>query len=109
MIGEFWAGVGMIEYLASIMIFGAWVVGFLPLYLLVPLRSPLWKWPICTICGAIGGAALMLIIGRALLSSNEPWADYVRPSIVAAGVGWITCLFASLTRRYFQYSTRKSE
>ena len=46
----------------------------------------------------------MLIISRALLSSSEPWADYVRPCIVAAGVGWITCLFASLTRPYFQYA-----
>jgi hypothetical protein len=101
MVGEFSAGFGMIDYLASILMFGAWLVIILPLYLLVPLRSPLWRWPICTICGAIGGAAFLIVIGRLLLSSTEPWNDYIRPCIVAAGVGWITCLFASLTRGYF--------
>jgi hypothetical protein len=107
MVGEFLAGVGMIEYMASIMIFCVWLVVGMPLYLLIPIRSPLWRWPICTICGAIGGAAIMLVVGRAVLSSSEPWGDYVRPSIVAAGVGWITCFFASLTRRYFQLAIKK--
>lgn len=108
MIAEFWAGVGMIESLASITMFLTWLVGFLPLYLLIPLHSTLWRWPICTICGAFAGASLMLIISLALSSSGEPWADLVRPSIIAAGIGWITCLFASLTRHHFQYSTKKS-
>jgi hypothetical protein len=37
-------------------IFGTWLVLLLPLYLFVPFRSILWRWPICTLCGALGGA-----------------------------------------------------
>jgi len=107
MIGEFWGGVGMIEYLASILIFGIWLVVILPLYLLVPLSSSFWKWPICTICGAVGGATIMLIISRAVLSSSESWNEHLRLCIFAAGVGWLICLFASLTRRYFNTTRQK--
>jgi len=95
----------MIEYLASILMFCVWLVVILPFYFLIPLRSPLWRWPICTICGAIGGATIILVISP----SAETWNDCVRPCIVAAGVGWITCLFASLTRPYFEYAIGKSE
>jgi len=107
MLGEFWGGVGLAIYLASLLMFLTWIFAILPLYLIVPLSSHLWRWYSCTICGAVGGAVIMLVVSCALLSSSESLHDCVRPCLVAAGVGWITCSFASITRQYFQYAARR--
>ena len=84
--------------IAGAFILVAWLVVFLPLYLLVPLRSPLWWWPVCTTCGSVSGAAIMLGFYRLVSPLPLHW-DY--PVTVAAVVGGVTCLFASLTRHRF--------
>ena len=78
----------------------AYVTFFLPIYLLVPTRSPFWRWPVCTSCGVVSGAAIMLGFYRIVAQSPEivRWDYFVT---VAAVVGGVTCLFASLTRYRF--------
>jgi hypothetical protein len=78
---------------AGTLIFATWLIALVPLYLLVPLQSILWRWPICTICGSASGAAIVLAFGPQV------------PSIymmLSALVGGVTCLFASLTKFRFQ-------
>jgi hypothetical protein len=84
--------------ISAIFVFGIWLILLLPLYLLVPRRSILWWWPICTICGAACGAALMFVVGR----TESPQAtDAWLYEIFGAAVGGVTCLVGSLTARYF--------
>src|SRR5260370_30541600 len=37
-----------------------WLLLLVPLYLFVPSSSSLWRWPVCTICGAVAGYLIML-------------------------------------------------
>jgi hypothetical protein len=101
--GEWWDTPGFYAFYAAIagtFIFGTWLVILIPLYLLVPLRSPLWHWLVCTICGVLSGALIMFVICRVSSPQAVDWPSYV---VLAAIVGGVTCLFASLTRRRFQY------
>jgi hypothetical protein len=82
---------------AAAFVFGTWIVVLIPLYLFVPLRSSFWRWPKCTICGAVSGAAIMVVIGNGM----EPQILFVYAGL-AAMAGGVTCLFASLTRYRFQ-------
>jgi hypothetical protein len=100
--GEGWAGVAVMGIFSGILILGTWFVALLPLYVLVPSRSVLRKWPICTLCGVVSGAIIMLIFGMITSPSTVPWHQYVPYCTFAAVVGGITCLFGSLTRRFFR-------
>jgi len=81
-------------------VFVPWLLVFLPLYLFVPPRSFLWRWPVCTACGMTFGGVLMN-----LLSQPNPHDD-LSPLFVAfaAMTGGITCLFASLTMPRYHYT-----
>jgi hypothetical protein len=68
-----------------------WLLALLPLYFMVPLHSILWRWPICTVCGALAGAVIMLPFGH-------PLSDFAG---LAALIGGATCLFGSVSRNYF--------
>jgi ABC-type uncharacterized transport system permease subunit len=85
---------------SAMFIFGTWLLVLLPLYLLVPLRSSLWRWYICTPCGVASGAAIMFAFTRYTSPQATDWPVYV---ILAAIVGGITCLFGSLTSHRFHY------
>ncbi|MEO7966750.1 MAG: hypothetical protein ABIT38_22860 [Gemmatimonadaceae bacterium] len=79
-----------------------WVLILIPLYLFLPLRSALWRWPVCTACGALAGFLIMAfffggIPGFGQLSSGA-WDFY----ILAAIIGSITCLIGSLTKHMFK-------
>src|SRR6266403_2447603 len=39
-----------------------WILVLIPLYLFVPLSSPLWRWPVCTACGATAGFLIMALV-----------------------------------------------
>ena len=84
--------------IAGVFIFGTWLVVLIPLYSRIPLNSILWRWPICTACGTVAGAAIMFLICR-VTSPQAEWQDY---TMLAGIVGAFTCLFASLTRRRFR-------
>jgi hypothetical protein len=84
---------------AGAFIFGIWLVLLVPLYVLVPVRSVLWYWPVSTVCGTVSGATIMLVFCHL----NSPQADWKGPTLLAAIAGGIACLFASLTRKWFRY------
>jgi hypothetical protein len=89
-------------------VFGTWLLVLLPLYLLVPLGSVLWRWPVCTACGALAGALIMFIyfrrFGSLLPLTGAEFIDEIAPLSVAAFVGATTCLFGSLTARRFHFA-----
>jgi hypothetical protein len=86
----------------ALFIVPVWVLILVPLYLFVPWHSILWRWPICTACGALAGFAIMTLFfggipGFGQLSSGA-WDFYV----IAAVVGGVTCLVGALTRHIFK-------
>src|SRR6266853_2885486 len=89
------AGIG------GIFVFGTWLVLLLPLYLLVPATSILWRWPVMTICGALAGAGVWLSL--AALNSGLHDSETPVTTLVAAITGAATCLFGALTTRFFRY------
>jgi hypothetical protein len=91
----FYAVLGAVS---GVFVFGTWIFALIPLYLWVPPKSVLWTWPVCTFCGAVFGAAVMF----AFSPYSSPEADWKPLTSLAAGVGAVTCLFGSLTRRYFE-------
>ena len=85
---------------AGFFVLPVWFVELLPLYCLVPSRSVLWRWPVCTVCGAVAGSAIMLVF-YAVASGH--YVDSLPLVSLAALVGATTCLFGSLTRRWFRF------
>ena len=85
---------------SAVFVFTVWAVAFAPLYFLVPVRSILWRWPVCTVCGAVAGTVLMWGWHRIV----EPQARGVFPFLLFAGVvGGVTCFTASFTRARFSH------
>ena len=79
-----------------------WVLVLIPLYLFVPQSSPLWRWPICTACGATAGFVIMASVFMAF-DSNSSWSYGAWQFCgIAALVGGATCLVGSLTRHVFK-------
>ena len=66
------------------------------IYTLLPRTSPLWKWPIATLCGAIAGASVIYFYGAARGGSLGYLSSY------GAFAGGVTCLFAGVTARRYQ-------
>jgi hypothetical protein len=93
------------EALISGMVTGCvWLFALLPLYIFVPLRSSLWRWYLCTPCGALAGAAIMLWY---LHFRVWVWDDVLVAVAMGAIPGGVTCLFGSLTvRRFHQLPPR---
>jgi hypothetical protein len=86
----------------SFFILPVWALVLVPLYLLVPPSSVLWRWPICTVCGAAAGLVIIGVffgripgVGRI---SSDAWDFYV----LAAIVGGVTCLTGALTKHMFK-------
>src|SRR5947207_2058802 len=73
----------------AVELFVLWVVLLLPLYVLVPRRRRLWRWPVCVCCGGL--------IGSLPGIGAKDWL----PATLGASVGASICLFGSLTRNYF--------
>jgi hypothetical protein len=83
----------------------AWLVGLLPLYLLVPPRSWLWRWYVFTPCGALAAAVAMHAFCHHVWPRGG-WDWFAAPAAFAGGV---TCLFASLTSRRFHWVEPRSD
>src|SRR3954469_20320442 len=56
---EWLAGVAVIAGYSAAFVLATWLVALVPLYLFVPRRSFLWRWPVCTTCGAAAGGLIM--------------------------------------------------
>ncbi len=97
---DWWVGPAFVAIYSTAFIFGTWLLVLLPLYLLIPQHSVLWHWPLCTGCGALAGAAI-IVSWSAIFYPQA--TDRVYLGVLAAVIGGVTCLTASLTRRRFQY------
>lgn len=80
-----------------------WLLVLIPLYVLVPTTSLLWRAPLCTACGSGAG---LLIVAALLFGSGWPvdalgWLAYASGAVV----GGVSCLTGSLTRARFQHRT----
>ncbi|MEO7319390.1 MAG: hypothetical protein ABIZ56_10415 [Chthoniobacteraceae bacterium] len=96
---EWLVGVAFIAAYSAAFIFATWLVALLPLYLFVPQLSFLWRWPVCTICGAAAGGLIMF--GFYGPNSTDSFSNVA--IILASIVGGITCLFAALTADRFHH------
>ena len=75
-----------------------WLLLVLPLYLLIPRTSILWRPWLCTVGGAALGALLLAGYG------TFAWPDWAAVGLllpIAGVVGGVTALFASLTAHGF--------
>ena len=74
-----------------------WLIVLLPLSLFLPPSSVLWRWPICTACGAVAGALVVALVFALPAQGIAPqiWFPYT----LGAVVGGVTCLAGSLIRR----------
>lgn len=79
-----------------------WLIALLPLSLFLPYSSVLWRWPVCTVCGAIAGAIVVALVFPFLGQGIPPeiWFFYS----LGAVVGGVTCLAGSLIRKHIEHS-----
>jgi hypothetical protein len=97
------AALGGLTYAFFVLLIGGamaistWAVAFLWIYLFVPMSSPLWKWPICTLCGGLAGGLIVSALCYGM--ENGTFVFFVCSGILT---GATTCLFASLTARRFK-------
>lgn len=99
---EWLVGPAFVAAYSAAFVFATWVVALLPLYLFVPLRSVLWRWPICTFCGALAGALIMF----AFFGPHSPDSKSTAIIILAAITGGVTCLFGALTASRCHHAQR---
>ena len=78
--------------------FVTWAAAFVWIYLYVPRESPLWEWPICTLCGGIAGAVIAAVVAR-FYGPEGPILWFGASGLI---VGAATCLFAALTAPRFK-------
>ena len=83
-----WFGLLLFPLFSLPIVLVVWFFVLVPLYFRVPLHSILWRWPVCTACGAAAGAAIMYVL---------PFRQMVGTGLPAL-IGGATCLFGSLTR-----------
>lgn len=88
------------------MAMATWAAVFLWIYLFVPMSSPLWKWPICTLCGGLAGGLIVSAIALCYGMENGTFVLFVSSGILT---GASSCLFAALTVRRFKYHEDRAE
>jgi len=86
----------------SFFIVPVWALLLIPLYLFVPSRSVLWRWPVCTVCGIVAGVLVM-----ALWVGGVPGVGGLAPEAwslhaMAAIGGGATCLTGALMKTRFK-------
>lgn len=95
--------IGLVYVFFVLLIGGAlalatWAAAFVWIYLYVPRASPLWRWPLCTVCGGVAGGAIAA--AAALPYGVEgPVLWFAASGLI---VGASTCLFAALTAPRFK-------
>ena len=100
---SYFRGIAALASWVGIVIFPVWLIALLPLYLLIPRRSVLWRPWLCAACGAIAGAVILFVLawwsfcvyGRASL------ADALRLPFLYVGpiIGATTCICGSILKR----------
>jgi hypothetical protein len=93
-------GVGGYFILIGIFVLPIWLFSLLPLYVLLPSTSRLWRTPICTALGlAIGTSIMFAYLGMGGL--ELPVALW-QITFTGALVGGVTCFFGARTASYFR-------
>lgn len=98
---EVLSGLGLYFFLIGGFAVPIWLLILLPLYVLLPRTSALWRVSICTVLGTCVGVVIMLaylLIGGGL-AALILWQLVV----IAAVVGGITCFFGAMTADHFHY------
>ena len=75
-----------------------WVLALVPLYLLVPHSSLLWRTSLCTALGALAGVLIMLVLHGFGWFPSDFWIFCG----TAAVVGGVTCFVGSSTMQRFR-------
>ena len=89
-----WIALVIYAVISAVFIFTVWAAVLVPLYFVIPPRSILWRWPVCTLCGGLAGAAIMSAWTRIYSPLATDWSQYV---ILAGIIGGVTCFIAALT------------
>ena len=85
----------------GVFIFGVWLLVLWPLYVFVPLEFPLWRWPVCTFCGAAAGFVIMFVFLQRVPPLSDPSFSLIATATLAGGC---TCLFGSLFATRFHHT-----
>lgn len=101
------AQIGLVYVFFVLLIGGAlalatWAAAFVWIYLYVPRESPLWKWPLCTVCGGVAGGAIAAAVALPY-GIEGPILWFAASGLI---VGAATCLFAALTAHIFRQPCR---
>jgi hypothetical protein len=106
------SGLALMVCIISAPLFVPWLVVFVPAYLLIPRKSYLWKWWLCTVVGSLVGivalwidALVCTLLGPgSTISFNVPLLTSA--SIPAAVLGGTICFAAAMTENV---ASRKKE
>jgi len=90
------------SWFMAFFIIPVWLFVLIPLYLFVPLSSPLWHWPICMACGAAAGFFIMAGVFLAYPGDGSWSYGAWQFCGIAALLGGAICLIGSLTRHVFR-------
>jgi hypothetical protein len=91
-----WRACGL---MTGLFVIPVWLWVLLPLLILLPGSSRLWRPAICTAMGGISGAILLTIYFA--LSPDAPAEFVVLYLPFAVVIGSVTCLVGALTARFF--------
>ena len=86
-----WDGCAIMSVVALGFVLVTWLLLTAALASIVPLRSVLWHWPFCTVCGALAGAGIMFVYCRPFVQDGSALSLIILASITGAS----TCLFGS--------------
>ncbi len=86
-------------FMVGLFVLPVWLLVLLPLYVLLPRQSCLWRPFVCAAFGAGSGAILLTIFF--VVSPDAPLAIIWIFLPIALLVGGITCLFGAATADYF--------
>lgn len=79
-----------------------WAILFVWLYAFIPQSSPLWQWPLCTLCGSAAGFLIVAVFGLFAGVNSYAWMLMVFGGS-AAVTGAATCWFAAMTVKTFRH------
>jgi peptidoglycan/LPS O-acetylase OafA/YrhL len=94
-----WEDFGFCLFMIGVFVVPVWLFVLLPLYVLLPRSSRLWRPRICTVCGAVSGAILLTLFFA--VSGVEPFGLLLLFLPIALVVGAVTCFVGSATAPYF--------
>jgi hypothetical protein len=78
----------------------------IPMYLFLPRGLIVWRWPVCTVLGALGG--ILIVCAFFSRPDANPPESKLSWYVLATVIGGATCLIGSVTRNRFGGDTLAS-